>query len=345
MEAKIATSIIIGRSMKTDRPSKPGDGDDTVTCSIGFKGLRVSRDLADELAGWPIGCTNAMYNELGAPYQHTEIALKKRVLMVGGKIEHRRESGASTATLQLPDKKSAAGHLHFTLDTPDDKGPTVSISGIIMWKAAGDEVDEVRPLLRHSCWAELVFKDENTTGQLFPNPPHVDPEKAAGDRAKLDRKQRAAGDKPDNDVTDAEGRDTLHAAASDLVKTQTTVSISWLQRQLKIGYNRSARIMEALEAEKIVSPMQTDGGRRVLVNADGVILEHPDGRDSQTKKIPAGAREVGGAKAVPAKNEKGAKVIDLSISKLEREAKEHARKHPRRDPPTPPRGGGHRGKH
>jgi hypothetical protein len=321
VEAKIATSIIIGRSMKTDRPSKPGDGDDTVTCSIGFKGLRVSRDLADELAGWPIGCTNTMYNELGAPYQHTEIKLPKRVLMVGGKIEHRRESGASIATLQLPDKKSAAGHLHFTLDTPDDKGPTVSISGTIMWKAAGDEVDEVRPLLRHSCWAELVFKDENTTGQLFPNPAHVDPEQAASDRAKIDRKRRAAGEKPDTDdappAAAVEGKDELHDKAVALIRPEASVTVSWLQRQLKVGYNRAARIIEALEKEKAIGPLRSEGGHEVLI-----------------------AR----AATVKSPGDKG-KVIDLSLSKLEREAKEHARKHPRRDPPTPPRGGGHRGKH
>lgn len=318
MEAKIATSIIVGRSMKTDRPSKPGDGDDTVTCSIGFKGLRISRDLADELAGWPIGCMNALYNELGAPYQHTEITLPKRVLMVSGKIEHRRESGDAIAVLSLPSKRSAAGNLHFKLDVPDDKGPTVSISGVIMWKAAGDEVDEVRPLLRQSCWAELKFTEENTTRPLFPNQARTDTEKAAGERAKLDRKQRAAGEKPEteDDATASDEKDPLHDKAAELVRAQETASVSWLQRQLKIGYNRAARIMEALEKDGLTSPLDSAGVRRV-------VKPEPPAAPSSTGK-------------------KGAKVIDLSLSKLEREAKEHARKHPRRDPP--PRGGG-RGKH
>ena len=41
-------------------------------------------------------------------------------------------------------------------------------------------------------------------------------------------------------------------------------SISYLQRRLKIGYNRSARIIERMEFDGIVSPADHRGGRKVL---------------------------------------------------------------------------------
>lgn len=41
-------------------------------------------------------------------------------------------------------------------------------------------------------------------------------------------------------------------------------SISYVQRKLMIGYNRAARLLEALEIEGVVSPMNGAGGRTVL---------------------------------------------------------------------------------
>ena len=43
------------------------------------------------------------------------------------------------------------------------------------------------------------------------------------------------------------------------------VSISSIQRRFKIGYNRSARIVEAMEAAGVVSAAEGGGSREVLV--------------------------------------------------------------------------------
>ena len=41
-------------------------------------------------------------------------------------------------------------------------------------------------------------------------------------------------------------------------------SISAVQRKLKIGYNRAARMIEEMERQGIVTPMASDGSREVI---------------------------------------------------------------------------------
>lgn len=63
---------------------------------------------------------------------------------------------------------------------------------------------------------------------------------------------------------DAEN-DPLYDQAVEIVLKNRRASISLVQRHLKIGYNRAARILEQMENSGIVSPMSSNGNRDILV--------------------------------------------------------------------------------
>jgi len=62
---------------------------------------------------------------------------------------------------------------------------------------------------------------------------------------------------------DAE-QDPLYDEAVRIVTESRKASISGVQRRLKIGYNRAARMIEAMEAAGLVGPLQSNGSREVL---------------------------------------------------------------------------------
>lgn len=65
---------------------------------------------------------------------------------------------------------------------------------------------------------------------------------------------------------DAES-DPLYDEAVRIVTETRRASISGVQRRLKIGYNRAARMIEQMEAAGIVGPQQSNGNREVLAAA------------------------------------------------------------------------------
>ncbi|MBL8471242.1 MAG: DNA translocase FtsK 4TM domain-containing protein [Rhodocyclaceae bacterium] len=58
--------------------------------------------------------------------------------------------------------------------------------------------------------------------------------------------------------------DPLYDQAVEVVLKTRRPSISLVQRHLRIGYNRAARMIEAMEQAGLVSPMNATGGREVL---------------------------------------------------------------------------------
>jgi S-DNA-T family DNA segregation ATPase FtsK/SpoIIIE len=58
--------------------------------------------------------------------------------------------------------------------------------------------------------------------------------------------------------------DVLYDEAVHIVTESRKASISYVQRRLKIGYNRAASMIEEMEASGVVSSMQSNGTREVL---------------------------------------------------------------------------------
>ncbi|VAX06409.1 DNA translocase FtsK [hydrothermal vent metagenome] len=58
--------------------------------------------------------------------------------------------------------------------------------------------------------------------------------------------------------------DPLYDQAVQIVTQTRKASISGVQRRLKIGYNRAARMVEAMEMSGIVGPLENNGSREVL---------------------------------------------------------------------------------
>jgi S-DNA-T family DNA segregation ATPase FtsK/SpoIIIE len=74
-----------------------------------------------------------------------------------------------------------------------------------------------------------------------------------------------SGEDEEMDVAagDAE-QDPLYDEAVKIVVRERKPSISYVQRRLKIGYNRAARLIEAMENAGLVGPLQSNGAREVL---------------------------------------------------------------------------------
>jgi S-DNA-T family DNA segregation ATPase FtsK/SpoIIIE len=62
-------------------------------------------------------------------------------------------------------------------------------------------------------------------------------------------------------------QDALYDEAVRIVTESRRASISGVQRRLKIGYNRAARLVETMEEAGIVGPLQSNGSREVLAPA------------------------------------------------------------------------------
>lgn len=67
-----------------------------------------------------------------------------------------------------------------------------------------------------------------------------------------------------------EASDELLSAAIDVLRSTKRASTSMLQRRLRIGYNRAARLMEELEERGIVGPENGSSPREILVDLDSM---------------------------------------------------------------------------
>ncbi len=90
-------------------------------------------------------------------------------------------------------------------------------------------------------------------------------------QAQIDR----AAKEDDPDAEDGEGEDgdmgddeDLYRQALDVLKSTRRASTSMIQRRLRIGYNRAARIMDLMEDKGIVGPENGSSPREILADLD-----------------------------------------------------------------------------
>ena len=67
------------------------------------------------------------------------------------------------------------------------------------------------------------------------------------------------------DGEEGEGEGVLYQQALAIVYRERKASTSFIQRHLRIGYNRAARLIDQMEQDGIVSPANHSGKREVLV--------------------------------------------------------------------------------
>jgi len=85
------------------------------------------------------------------------------------------------------------------------------------------------------------------------------------DRAAREDDEEGGAGGEDGEMGDDEA---LYAQAIDVLKSTKRASTSMLQRRLRIGYNRAARIMDLMEQKGVVGPENGSSPREILVDLD-----------------------------------------------------------------------------
>jgi S-DNA-T family DNA segregation ATPase FtsK/SpoIIIE len=71
------------------------------------------------------------------------------------------------------------------------------------------------------------------------------------------------------DTGDFKSEDSLYKEAVEIVISENKPSISYIQRRLKIGYNKSANLIERMEKEGLVSKLEPSTGKRMVIKNKG----------------------------------------------------------------------------
>mgnify|MGYP001551860643 CR=1 FL=1 len=97
------------------------------------------------------------------------------------------------------------------------------------------------------------------------------PQYAQAVQQQIDRDARDEDEEDDEGADDDLGDDSeLYSQALDVLKSTKRASTSMIQRRLRIGYNRAARIMDLMEDKGIVGPENGSSPREILVDLDSM---------------------------------------------------------------------------
>ncbi len=100
-----------------------------------------------------------------------------------------------------------------------------------------------------------------------PHPPNYIEEVLSGPRGPIAGLSGEDGETNGGSGSEDAEQDPLYDEAVRIVTTERKPSISYVQRRLKIGYNRAARLLEGMEQAGLVGPLQANGARDVLAPA------------------------------------------------------------------------------
>ena len=84
------------------------------------------------------------------------------------------------------------------------------------------------------------------------------------------------------DLPSQDEDDDLIEQAVEVIRQTRRASTSSLQRRLRIGYNRAARLMDQLEEKGVIGPPQGSDPREILIDLDGEVPQH----DTELKSKP-----------------------------------------------------------
>ncbi|MCX7818702.1 MAG: DNA translocase FtsK [Kiritimatiellae bacterium] len=91
-------------------------------------------------------------------------------------------------------------------------------------------------------------------------------------------------EKKNAEIPDLEEDEELIEQAIEVIRQTRRASTSSLQRRLRIGYTRAARLMDLLEERGIVGPAQGSDPREILIDLDGEIPTNPAGTSGGPSK-------------------------------------------------------------
>jgi S-DNA-T family DNA segregation ATPase FtsK/SpoIIIE len=75
---------------------------------------------------------------------------------------------------------------------------------------------------------------------------------------------------------DGDDEDDLYSEAKEVVIHSGKASTSFLQRKLRIGYARAARLIDILEEKGVVGPGEGAKPRDVLIKPDGFVPQEEE---------------------------------------------------------------------
>ena len=102
----------------------------------------------------------------------------------------------------------------------------------------------------------------------------------------MQEREKGGKSAPAADSGAAEDSDELLPAAVDVVLETGQASVSMLQRRLKLGYSRAARLVDQMEERGIVGPFEGSKPRQLLITREQWQEQQMGGAPSQPEAPP-----------------------------------------------------------